>query len=78
MRTLDELLWQPLTSGSAVRPAMNIKKTAAAFFIELAVPGYRKEDIATSIENGVLKVSGQAEKVQENGQHTAYLRREIQ
>jgi len=40
-------------------PAMNVKENDDNFEIELAVPGYSKEDIEVSMENDILHVCAQ-------------------
>ena len=39
------------------KPAVNISENFATFVIDLAVPGYKKEQFAIEIEKDVLKVS---------------------
>lgn len=40
-------------------PAMNIKENKDDFEVELAVPGFSKEDIAVTIENDMLHISAE-------------------
>ena len=51
----------------------NVKKSETAYELELAVPGYTRENISLSIENKTLTVKGQVEK---NEEETIYTRRE--
>lgn len=53
-------------------PAVNIKETDAAYAVELAAPGLKKEDFAIEVDNGVLAISyTAAEKTkQEDGKYT--------
>lgn len=57
-------------------PAVNIKDNTKTFDLELAVPGYRKEDLKVNVENGVLTIS--SEKKQESEEEKkGYTRREF-
>lgn len=40
----------------------NIKETAQAFFLEMEVPGVKKEDIEIFIENDILVITGKKEQ----------------
>ena len=52
----------------------NITETDNAYLLELALPGYGKDEIKVSLENGYLTVSAVRQKREENSN---YLRREI-
>ena len=57
-------------------PSMNVKETEDLFEIEMAAPGFNKEDFDISIENGLLKISAETsseDKEEENN----YSRREF-
>jgi HSP20 family protein len=59
-----------LTKGSCRNyPPLNISQDNEAFYVEAAVPGWQKEDINVSVENGVLKLTGRRIKEQKEG-HT--------
>jgi HSP20 family protein len=53
-------------------PSVNISERADDFRIELAAPGYTKEDFKIEADNGVLTISSekQAEKKNENDRYT--------
>lgn len=57
-------------------PAMNVKEHKGDFEIELAVPGYSKEDIEVTMEDDILHVCAKSkkEKVEED---ESYTRREF-
>lgn len=42
-------------------PPMNVKESEKAFEIELAIPGFSKDEIEVSLENDVLHVSAEKE-----------------
>lgn len=46
-------------------PATNFKEDDVNYYLEIAVPGFSKENFSVTIENGNLKISGQKEKSQE-------------
>ncbi|GAA0746299.1 hypothetical protein GCM10009431_22480 [Gaetbulibacter jejuensis] len=57
-------------------PKVNIKETADAYYVEMAVPGLKKSDFQIDLDNQVLSIS--TEVKQENEQKEAnYTRREF-
>ena len=42
-------------------PAVNVKETEAAFVIELAAPGLKKEDLKINVENNTLTIGYKSE-----------------
>lgn len=56
-------------------PAANIIETEKAFEIQIAVPGYKKEEIHVDLENNVLSVH--CDQDQTEGQEITYTRREF-
>ncbi|MEY4110397.1 MAG: hypothetical protein RLZZ46_752 [Bacteroidota bacterium] len=57
-------------------PAVNVTETDKAYKLELAVPGYRKEEIKVQVEQDVLNIS--AEKQEERKEsHDKFTRREF-
>ena len=67
VRSLMEDFWNP---GSVFEnnffndqvPAVNIKEKKKHFQIELAVPGYQKDDFKISIDDRILTISAETEK----------------
>lgn len=57
-------------------PAVNIRETGDAYFVEMAVPGMSKKDFDISIDNNVLSISSEQETQEEHGKDT-YTRREF-
>lgn len=53
----------------------NIKETDENYELDLELPGYGKDEIKVSLENGYLTVSASKQKKEEDDKH--YLRREI-
>ena len=57
-------------------PMVNIKETADAYFVEMAVPGLKKSDFHIDLDNQVLSISTEMEEV--NEQHEEhYTRKEF-
>lgn len=57
-------------------PAVNIKEAGASFLIELAVPGFSKDEIEIAIEDGYLKVEAEKEDEKETPDE-GYTRKEF-
>lgn len=57
-------------------PAVNIKDTGKSFHVELAVPGYKKEDLKVNTDAGTLTVSAETKKESEE-EKNGYTRREF-
>ncbi|RLD30555.1 MAG: Hsp20/alpha crystallin family protein [Bacteroidetes bacterium] len=58
-------------------PAMNVKENDGNFDIELAVPGYSKEDIEVSMENDMLHVCAQNKEEEADEDDKGYTRKEF-
>ncbi|MEL6810307.1 MAG: Hsp20/alpha crystallin family protein [Bacteroidota bacterium] len=58
-------------------PAMNVKENEDNFEIELAVPGFSKEDIEVSMENDLLHICAQKRKEETEESEEGYTRREF-
>ncbi|MFD0964695.1 Hsp20/alpha crystallin family protein [Pseudofulvibacter geojedonensis] len=57
-------------------PKVNIKETADAFMVEMAVPGLKKSDFHLDLDNQVLSISTQTKQENEH-QKDNYTRREF-
>lgn len=57
-------------------PAVNIKETDNTFEIEVAAPGYKKEDFKVDIDNGMLTISAENKNETEESKEN-YTRREF-
>lgn len=59
-------------------PAANIKETETDFKVELAAPGFKKEDFNISVEEDVLTISSETKKSTETkDEKERYTRREF-
>jgi HSP20 family protein len=56
-------------------PAVNIKDNTDHFAIELAAPGYRKDDLKVNLRDGVLTISSE-KKAESEEEKKGYTRRE--
>lgn len=55
----EDLLPSEDVSNRAWMPAVNIRETDAAFLVEAELPGLTKKDIEITLENNLLKLSGE-------------------
>lgn len=61
-RSAFDIPWE-----TASVPAANLRKTENSFVLELAVPGFRKEDIVIELKKDVLTVKGAKSKTEDVG-----------
>jgi HSP20 family protein len=71
----DKFFNSPWLSGQNI-PAVNVKESDKNFEIELAAPGYNKNDFRVSMEEGVLTISAEREQQDEKNMDK-YTRREF-
>lgn len=57
-------------------PAVNVVQTEKGFRIELAAPGFKKEDFSLSVENRTLKIKGE-HKAETEDKTEKFTRREF-
>lgn len=57
-------------------PAVNISETDKAYTIEMAAPGFKKEDLKVKVENNTLTVSAET-RSETNEEKKDYTRREF-
>ncbi len=55
----------------------NIKETDKSYELAIEVPGYRKEDIKVSLENGYVTISCNRKSSDENSSEGRWLRKEM-
>lgn len=59
-------------------PAVNIKETELGFELEMAAPGFQKEDFQIDLDNNVLTISSRREqKTEQTSKDEKYHRREF-
>lgn len=62
LNTLFDTNTAPSFQPAAGIPPVNLSETEDHYLVELAAPGYKKEDFQLNLEDGKLTVSGEAEK----------------
>ena len=68
--------FSPAVFNREVLPAVNIKDTKKGFELEVAAPGFQKEDFKITTENGVLTISAETKNEQKE-ETDNYTRREF-
>ncbi len=72
---LDQMFFTPSRQQGNCDTRLNIINNEDSFIVELAVPGYSKEEISINLEQQILKISAEAK---ENGTaDNKFLRREF-
>ncbi len=74
-RELPSVFSQNFNTGMSL-PKVNIKETADAYHVEMAVPGLKKSDFKIDLENQVLSIATEVEEQKEETQGN-YTRREF-
>ncbi|HBL80325.1 MAG TPA: heat-shock protein [Aequorivita sp.] len=74
-RDLTSVFSQNFNTGITL-PKVNIKETADAYFVEMAVPGLKKSDFQIDLQNQVLSISTEVEEKSEEKEEN-YTRREF-
>lgn len=74
---INDLLDEPFFSKNSWEnlPAVNIAETEKAYSIEMAVPGFKKEDLKVKIESNILTVSAET-STESKDEKKDYTRRE--
>jgi HSP20 family protein len=78
-RVFDEFFQTAPAARPVLRanlPAVNVKETDEGFELEVAAPGFHKEDIKIEVNEGVLTISG-AQKTDATEPQNGYTRREF-
>ena len=76
--SLDDFFMNDFFNDGNLVPALNVKEEPAYFSIELAAPGFAKEDFTINIEDRVLLISGEnSEFNEEQKEDDNYIRKEF-
>lgn len=70
----------PKTFGNLTKsvPAVNVRETDNAFFVEVAAPGVKKEDFKISVDDDVLTISSESKsQSEEKDKEGRYTKREF-
>ncbi|MFT5595977.1 MAG: HSP20 family protein [Flammeovirgaceae bacterium] len=76
----DLFIKGPFTKGLELGtsiPAVNIKEAENSFDVEVALPGFNKDDIKITVENNVLTISSKKEEEKEEKDGDKITRREF-
>ena len=66
------------TNGNASVPAVNVKEDEDGFHVEVAVPGFKKEDFKVELDKDVLTIATeQEENYEEKEEQGNYVKREF-
>lgn len=74
-RDLPSVFSQNFNTGMSL-PKVNIKETADAYFVEMAVPGLKKSDFQIDLDNQILSIDTEVEEENETKEQN-YTRREF-
>ncbi|SDW89103.1 Hsp20/alpha crystallin family protein [Aequorivita viscosa] len=74
-RDLSSVFTSNFNTGISL-PKVNIKETADAFMVEMAVPGLKKSDFQIDIDNQLLSISTETKEENEQNEEN-YTRREF-
>lgn len=76
--SLDDFFMNDFFNDGNLVPALNVKEEPAHFNIELAAPGFTKEDFTINIEDRVLLISGENKDFKETQKDDEnYIRKEF-
>ena len=73
----DDEFFKPMFFDEQQDLKTNIKETETSYELAVETPGYTKDQIRVSLENGYLTVSCQKSQKEEEDKHSRYLRKEI-
>jgi HSP20 family protein len=71
----DNFFEKPFFNGEKL-PAVNIRETKDNYEVEVAVPGFKKDDFKVTTENGLLTISAET-KFEKNEEKENYTRQEF-
>ena len=76
--SFDDFFMNDFFNDGNILPALNVKEETAHFDIELAVPGFNKEDFTINIEDPVLFIPGENKEFnEEQKDDDNYIRKEF-
>lgn len=66
----------PSVKGVSI-PAVNVTESKAEYKLEVAAPGFKKEDFKLEVKNGYLTIAGEVKEEKEQKEGDKYTRREF-
>lgn len=70
----EDFLGRPMDTWSQWAPTVDLFETDDEYVLELDLPGFSREDIEITVEQGMLTVSGQRPEHERNGNVTYHVR----
>jgi HSP20 family protein len=77
-RDMDDLFNRSWSNVGLSVPAVNIKETNDAYYLEVAAPGMKKEDFKVTLDNGLITISTEKQDhTEQNTKEGRYTKREF-
>ena len=79
LNDLDHLIhsvWGDTSESSKRVPAVDIMDKEDEYLIEVELPGYTKDDVEISVENGIITVSKEEPESRDHEEKKSYIHRE--
>jgi len=72
----SDRLWPqwPLMQGEEWSPALNVWEESDKLYLSADLPGFKRDEITVSLEDGLLTISGKKQKKREQEEANYYLR----
>lgn len=72
----DELFRPMHAEKRAMSMRTDVKETEKAYELDIDMPGFKKDEISVTLNNGYLSVSAKRENTEEHNEHKNYVRKE--
>lgn len=73
--SLMDDVFKDFSKSNNAMPAVNIKENEKAFIIEMAIPGFTKQEVTVNIENHVLTIASE-KQMKSDAETQSYTRKE--
>ncbi len=73
----DLINWGKIRDDDISVPAANVKEEDKTYFLEIAAPGYKKEDFNITVDNNVLTIRAERKTPNKEEDAEKYMRREF-
>lgn len=73
-RLIDDAFGRVLNGWTTWTPAADLYETGDEFVLEMGLPGFDKDSIEVTVERGILTVSGQRARREEDESYTYHVR----
>lgn len=61
---VNDILNEDVARDITIRPAIEIRENDKSYFVDVVLPGLKKEDIEISLENNILKIEGERKSLE--------------